>query len=58
MAFLKRTYLFWLALVLVVVGFFLLAAGDITAAPILLVTGYCVLLPLFLWRSFRQKPGE
>ena len=29
-------------------GYFLLARGSTTAAPILLVLGYCVLLPLGL----------
>ena len=58
LAFLKRTFLFWTSLVLIAVGFVLLGSGEITAAPLLLVTGYCILLPLFLWRSFRKKPGE
>jgi len=30
----------------IVIGYFLLAANDITFAPILLVLGYCVLVPL------------
>ena len=30
----------------VVLGYVLLAQGDITLAPILLVGGYCVLIPL------------
>ena len=33
------------ALVLIVVGFLLLHQGSITAAPVLLVLGYCVLVP-------------
>ena len=56
--FFKRTFLFWSALAAIVVGYILLAVGDITAAPLLLVTGYCVLLPLFLWRSFQSGSGE
>jgi hypothetical protein len=31
-----------------VAGYVLLASGSVTAAPILLVLGYCVLLPLGL----------
>jgi hypothetical protein len=31
-----------------VAGYVLLAQGSVTAAPILLVLGYCVLLPLGL----------
>jgi hypothetical protein len=30
----------------VIVGFVLLSQGDMTLAPILLVTGYCILIPL------------
>jgi hypothetical protein len=30
----------------ILVGYLLLARGDITAAPVLLVVGYCVLIPL------------
>ncbi len=43
----KRNYqLFSLALVVTAVGFVLLGVGDITWAPVLLVLGYCVLMPL------------
>ena len=38
--------LFGSGLLAVVVGYLLLAQGDITVAPILLVVGYCVLIPL------------
>ncbi|NNE42820.1 MAG: hypothetical protein HKN12_01305 [Gemmatimonadetes bacterium] len=30
----------------VLLGYMLLSQGDITAAPLLLVAGYCVLIPL------------
>jgi hypothetical protein len=30
----------------VTLGYVLLSQGDITAAPVLLVAGYCVLIPL------------
>jgi hypothetical protein len=30
----------------VILGYVLLSQGDITAAPVLLVAGYCVLIPL------------
>ncbi|MBI4501047.1 MAG: hypothetical protein HY700_07785 [Gemmatimonadetes bacterium] len=36
------------ALVSLVAGYVLLSKGDTTLAPILLVTGYCVLFPLGL----------
>jgi len=38
--------LFGAGLVAIVVGFVLLATNDITIAPILLVLGYCVLIPV------------
>ena len=42
-----RPLLFWgLALVTIVVGFVDLARGGETVAPILLVIGYCVLVPM------------
>ncbi len=56
--FFKSNALFWIALVVITVGYVLLGRGDITSAPLLLVTGYCVLLPLFIWWSFRSGTGE
>jgi len=46
-----RTYrfnwkLFAGGMLAIVVGYILLAANEITFAPILLVLGYCVLVPL------------
>jgi len=40
--------LFIVAAVVLGVGYLLLAKGSTTAAPILLVVGYCILLPLGL----------
>jgi hypothetical protein len=36
------------AAIVLVAGYLLLARGSTTAAPILLVVGYCILLPLGL----------
>jgi hypothetical protein len=38
-------------IVVILVGYLLLGRGSITAAPLLLVTGYCVIIPLsiILW---------
>jgi hypothetical protein len=55
---LKSHWLLVVALLAVVAGFVLLSSGDLTAAPLLLVSGYCVFLPLYLWRSFRRGVGE
>jgi len=38
--------LFLAGIAAIVAGYVLLAANDITVAPILLVLGYCVLVPL------------
>lgn len=57
-SFLRRTLLLWVAGALLVAGYLLLMSGDITVAPLLLVVGYCVLLPIFLWLSFRNASGE
>jgi len=40
--------LFVVAAVVLGAGYLLLAKGSTTAAPILLVVGYCILLPLGL----------
>ncbi len=42
----KNTLFFGIGLVLIVIGFILLATGDIVIAPILLVVGYLVFFPL------------
>lgn len=42
----------------IVLGYMLLAAGDVTAAPLLLVAGYCVMIPIFLLKSFLSRKGE
>ena len=40
----------------IVLGFIALASGSITLAPILLVLGYCVLIPVGI--MIRGKNGE
>ena len=43
----SRPLLFWgIAIVTIAAGFADLARGGVTLAPILLVLGYCVLVPL------------
>jgi len=45
----KKNYLvFALALVVIIIGYITLGQGSITLAPILLVLGYCVLIPIAL----------
>lgn len=43
---------------LVIVGFIFLGVGDITIAPILLVLGYCVAIPLGILLPDRKKKKE
>ena len=44
-----RNYMvFALAIVIIIIGYISLGQGSITLAPILLVLGYCVLIPVSL----------
>ena len=50
--------LFAVALAVIVAGYLALAAGSITLAPILLVLGYCVLVPVaIVYRPRRPAVG-
>ena len=55
---LKDYWLLWAGLCAIILGFLTLEAGRLTLGPLFLVGGYCVLLPFFLWRSFRNSVGE
>jgi len=45
----KKNYTFFsVAILVIIIGFYLLSTGDITMAPILLVLGYLVLIPISL----------
>ncbi len=44
----KNVVLLAAAVVSLTIGYVLLANGNVTAAPVLLVLGYCVLFPLGL----------
>lgn len=45
----RKNYLvFGLALIFIIIGYLALGMGSITLAPILLVIGYCVLIPIAL----------
>ena len=54
----RTNYLFMAGgVLLAIVGFVLLRGGDISLAPLLLVVGYCALIPLgIIWRD--RVPGE
>lgn len=42
----KNYLMFGIALLVIIIGYVLLAQGSITMAPLLLVIGYCVLVPV------------
>lgn len=44
----KNYLLFGLAMVVIAIGYVTLGYGSITLSPILLVVGYCVLIPISL----------
>jgi len=47
----RNALLLMAGILIIVIGYFLLGRGSITAAPLLLVLGYCVVIPLsiILW---------
>lgn len=53
----RRNYLlFGVAILVILLGFYTLSQGSITWAPILLVLGYCVLIPVAL--ILKSRPDE
>lgn len=61
----RNVLMLFAGIVIIVIGYFLLGRGSITAAPLLLVLGYCVVVPLsiILWvkkadSSSQREAGE
>lgn len=57
----KNYILFAVALVVIVIGFFSLSQGSTSLAPVLLVVGYCVLVPWAILAKDKPtiaSPGE
>jgi len=53
----KKNYLlFGLALIVIAIGYVTLSQGSMTLSPILLVVGYCVLIPLAI--LIKDHPSE
>lgn len=51
-------YIFAAGLLAIILGYFTLSRGDITLAPILLVLGYCVIIPIaILYRGKESSPS-
>ena len=54
-----NTMLLGVGVGVLVIGYMSLAKGSLTLAPVLLVTGYCVLIPAaLLVRGTGANPGE
>jgi hypothetical protein len=55
----KNYFLFAVGLLVIVIGYVTLGYGSITLAPILLVLGYCVIIPVAIIINGRKgKPPE
>ena len=52
----KNYIIFGAAIIVLVLGFIALWMGDITIAPVLLVVGYCVLIPIAILVKGRKEP--
>jgi hypothetical protein len=50
----RNVWLMMIGIVVILLGYFLLGRGSISAAPFLLVLGYCVLVPLSIMLWVRQ----
>ena len=54
-----RNYMvFALAIVIIIIGYISLGQGSITLAPVLLVLGYCVLIPVSLIIKSHPRTGS
>lgn len=57
--FLRRNLWLIAGLACIAAGYFLLAAVEsLNLAPILLVLGYCLLIPLHLWSIYRSDSSD
>jgi len=52
----KNYLIFAIAMIVIIIGYITLGQGSITLAPILLIIGYCVLIPISL--IIRDKKVE
>jgi len=52
----KNYLIFAIAMIVIIIGYIALGQGSITLAPILLIIGYCVLIPISL--IIRDKKVE
>jgi len=54
----RNALLLMAGILVIVIGYFLLGRGSITAAPLLLVLGYCVVVPLSIILWIKRPEGK
>ena len=54
----RNNWLLVAGMLAIAAGYVLLAEHHLSLGPLLLVAGYCIALPLFVWRLFRRGVGE
>jgi uncharacterized membrane protein HdeD (DUF308 family) len=56
----RNVWLLMIGIVVILLGYFLLGRGSISIAPLLLVLGYCVIVPLsiMLWVRRPDKKAD
>jgi hypothetical protein len=54
----RKNWLLVAGVAAILIGFALLAGGSLSFGPLLLVVGYCLALPIYLWRNYRGGVGE
>lgn len=55
----KKNYIwFGIAIIVILIGYVLLGQGSMTLAPILLVGGYCVLIPVAIMIRSSSEEGQ
>ncbi len=50
-------YIFLVGLLAIILGYFTLGQGSITLAPLLLVVGYCVIIPIAILYRGKERPA-
>lgn len=54
----RNNWLLVAGILAIAAGYVLLEENRLSLGPLLLVAGYCIALPLFVWRLFRRGVGE
>ncbi len=51
----KNYALFAIAILFILLGYIVLTTGDISISPVLLVIGYCILIPAAIFANGKSK---